>query len=364
MRSPVISALVTALLVAVVGLVAGCTGLDPFNPRATEAPAPVAAFVVSSLQLLTEPDEIVPGANVEVAAVFENRGDLPSVYDAELLVGRTRLPAIEVRVEPGETERVVIAFEAGDPGTYRLALGGQQLVVDVLGPAHIVAESMALSAYTVEAGEELLAQVNVHNSGGVAGSQTIELLVDGKVTGEQEATVEGGATIALYFPLEFRKPGTYNISAGDGRASLDVVDIARPSSGKLVLDRIGRGANRFRVENDRSDDAFVILASSREPNRPLLGMYVRAGQKHTARGIRDGNYIVYYTVGKRWNRYSGHFTEGALFVRHSNILDFSSPARSYTIWTLELLSSPRVGAPQSVLINASQFPNLAGAGAR
>jgi hypothetical protein len=331
-------------------------------PTATPSRTPVAAhFDVGPLVLVSDADQIVPGSTIEVEAEVANAGELTGTYLAELVVDGLAQPVLTLALEPGQRDTVRFSFVAGDPGPHALALVDQQLTIDVLGPAEIAIQWLSLSADAVERGEELSARVTLFNKGGLAGSQTVELLLDGRPVASEEATLGGGERLELRFPLALDDPGSHTVSVGDLSAGFVVHDIRRPASGRVFVNRIGGGEGRLTIENDQSEDVFLVLARADRPERIVLATYVHAGQKHTIRRIRDGDYIVFVASGERWDRHSGRFTRHASYERFADPIDFVTTRRRYTVWTISLGYGEGDGDP-TLALDEHDFPELAGQG--
>lgn len=229
-----------------------------------------------------------------------------------------------------------------------------------LGPFELAVDELALSDEIVDLDDLLTATLTVSNEGGLPGTDIVEVFVDGAVVATEQVTLEGGERRELSFDLSVSEPGPHTVSAGDRTADMRVVDIRRPRSGKLVINKVGAGRGSLVVENQRDSDAFLVLTRDDERAKPVLGIYVHPGERHRIEGIRNGSYIIWDGSGQAWDLYSGRFTDEAQFSFDPEPLVFQSSSNSSHVWTITLYTGR--GLPGGESVDADEFPDLAGEG--
>ncbi|MFC6080542.1 hypothetical protein [Sphaerisporangium aureirubrum] len=138
-------------------------------------------------------------------------------------------------------------------------------------------------------------------------------------------------------------------SAGDDLAAkgdypADVVDVKAPkeqsrrlSNGTLVRSGSRNGRGTLTVDNGGSQDAVVTLVRGKAKG---TSVYVRKGRKTTVRGVSDGSYRVYYTVGADWDRGRRAFTRDCSFRRFEKSIGFVTTRSGgfirWKTWTITL----------------------------
>jgi hypothetical protein len=125
----------------------------------------------------------------------------------------------------------------------------------------------------------------------------------------------------------------------------------RLPTGRYVISGTRSGSNSVTIENKLGFDAIVAFKLDRTP---ALSVYVRSGDEYAISGMPDGNYRVYYTLGKDWDSKYRTFTRRCAFIKGS-VAGFESDASTYTIGTLTLGGAGR-GKGRATLINPARFP--------
>jgi len=81
-----------------------------------------------------------------------------------------------------------------------------------LASAEFTVASLDLSSEQVKPGQEVIASVNVTNTGGSEGSYTLNLTVNGGVEQAETVTLAPGATEIVTFTITKEEPGSYSVS--------------------------------------------------------------------------------------------------------------------------------------------------------
>ena len=82
-------------------------------------------------------------------------------------------------------------------------------------PAEFTITSLDLSSEQVKPGQEVIASVNVTNTGGSEGSYTVNLTINGEVEQTRTVTLAPQATETVAFTITKEEPGSYSVSIGD-----------------------------------------------------------------------------------------------------------------------------------------------------
>jgi hypothetical protein len=246
-----------------------------------------------------------------------------------------------VPVDVGQTTTVRFVIEAGAPGAHAIAVGSEGAILTVLAPASLGVTSLRVTPNPAEAKDQLTAAVTVGNRGGASGTLTVEVTVDGKVAATREVTVAGGGEATVAVPLSVPSPGRHTVAVGGLDRELVVWKITRPANGTVLVNKIKGGMGRLTIKNGDDDrDAVVVLASSSNPSKALLAVYVRANKSHTIKTIKDGKYIIYFTHGERWDSHSKAFTSSLERRRFEATARFKTTRTStyvrYSIVTISL----------------------------
>ena len=135
--------------------------------------------------------------------------------------------------------------------------------------------------------------------------------------------------------------------------------LRRLATGTLLQGSGENGLGELTIENGRNLDAVAVLTSL--GNAPVESFYIQAGDSFTIKGIQDGIYYVFFSIGEDWDSGAAKFTRKAGFFRFEDLLVFETIAVSggqeYTVFELTL--HPVVGGMAETLpVEAGQFPDL------
>ncbi|MGN9839971.1 hypothetical protein ACTMTI_17770 [Nonomuraea sp. H19] len=115
-------------------------------------------------------------------------------------------------------------------------------------------------------------------------------------------------------------------SAGDFPA--DVVDVKagrkqtrRLGNGSFILKSTLNGRSSLEINNGATRDAVVTVMKG---SSKALSVYVRKKAKFKIRGVRDGNYKIYFTHGVDWDGKSKAFTRECSFERFQKTVKFKT----------------------------------------
>jgi hypothetical protein len=324
--------------------------------------APAAAvFSVTALAVAPGQDEIATGDEVVVTAQVQNIGTLAGTFDAALSVDGAVQPQNPVEMVAGETRTVQFRIDAGPPGQYELRLGDARATLTVPAPAAFEVSALALTPNPSQRGGHLSAAVSVTNSGGLTGTFDAKVTIDGKVAATTKVTVPAGELTTVELPLKMPAAGRHTVAAGGVEVKLVVWDITRPANGKILVNKVSGGRGQLTIKNGDDRDAVVVLAKSSSPKKALLAVYLRGHKSKTIKGIKDGKYVVYFSLGKAWDAHSKAFTNSQELRRFQDTMRFKTTRSAYmitySIWTVSLHQVAGGNAPTTG-VGDGDFPNV------
>src|SRR5882757_9331119 len=113
----------------------------------------------------------------------------------------------------------------------------------------------------------------------------------------------------------------------------------RPRNGAVLVDRRAgaTGDGELQVRDNGTKDGVVLLAKG---GALLVSMAVNAGRSATLTGVPDGDYDVFYTIGRDWNAPLATFSRHCEFHRFTTPTTFSTSAvpggSAYTVQSIVL----------------------------
>lgn len=121
----------------------------------------------------------------------------------------------------------------------------------------------------------------------------------------------------------------------------------------MLDDQAPGGQGTLSIKNGTTADALVVLASTDE--KGVKTAYIRLGEQYTMTGIRDGEYLIYYSKGEAFDKETRRFTQNATYQRMDITLKFTTTATQYTGWevTLYAVEGGTVGSDP---VDPADFP--------
>jgi hypothetical protein len=319
------------------------------------------AFIVADLVVVDRRLGVTTGQPVTVTAFVQNDGSAGGTYAAELTLDGQVVGSQDVELAPGEARTVEFVIEAGPPGTYELGLGGATALLTVADQPTFTLGDLTVLPELAEPGDEVSVSVTVTNDGLASGTYPVTLTIDGLVEDTYDVTLAGGESTILTFYVTAGPAGTYEVAVEDLAGQLVVGSFERPSNGTVLFNKLRGGAGRLTIENGNDRDALVVLAKESDPATPLLAVYVRADNSRTIKRIKDGTYVLLYSLGENWDSGSNAFTSNVDYRQTGTTLKFKTTRISggyrYTIWTVTLHTVVGGGTP-AIPIGEDDFPTL------
>jgi hypothetical protein len=311
-----------------------------------------ASFTVLEVSNLNvSPSKVEVDQPVTVSANLRNVADTQATINCCLLCQGAEVAAKDITLASGSIDEVTFTLSQGTPGMYEVQLGNLSASFKVLKPAGFEVISFDILPNPVKVGEETTITLSIENVGEIKDTYTATLVVDGVAGETRDINLAGGATETVSFSLSKDSPGSYNIELGVQETILRVWQ-PPPTGTFFFRHRGGRAA--LEIENRYSDlDVVAVLCKPEEPVTPWIAFYVQAGDTYTARRIRHGYYLLYFTLGVEWDDDLCKFLTGATYHRYEDVLKFFSTAEQKTTWIFEL-------GPEEIgwQISEGEFPVL------
>ncbi len=300
-------------------------------------------------------EKLMVGESVKVTATIKNMGELPGEYSGELTLDGGKLEVLKTTVEAGQEQVLEAEFTMEERGNHTFALEGENKAVTVIAPANVEVTGLKLSKTYPKPKEAITATVTVENDGDMPGKYKVVLNINGKAAQEKEVTVEANSTQSVVFRVSQAKAGRYTVAVGGFSESMRVVVITRPANGALLVKKVNSGYGRLTLKNGYSDsDAIFILASTSSPKVPLLTVYVRAGATTPKIKVKDGTYLVYYSIGGSYDSASKKFISEPKYGRFEDSIKFTTTRTTYSVWTVSIGVSG--GNAGSIGLGEDDFP--------
>lgn len=302
-----------------------------------------------------EPAELMVGGTFKVHVVVRNTGEIKGDYSEWLKVDGKDAQKFEAAIEPGGQAAFDAELKAPERGNHAVSLGELKTTVKVKAPASIAVDDIELTDEEVMTGEAVTATVWLENSGDVAGKFTVQLLVNGKAAATKEVTVEPGLQ-EVEFLVTQKTGGVYRFKCGNKEIALTVRQITRPATGTLLVKAANGGYCSVTISNGNEDeDGLFIFSSTSNPSKPLLMVYVRAGEKTKKIKIKNGTYSIYYSVGTDFDIGSKQFLTDAYFRKFDQTMPCSGSRSRWTDYTLEIYATS--GNASTSPVDEDDFPH-------
>jgi len=311
--------------------------------------------VLGATNLTISPSQVLIDEPVTIAADLQNVAETRATYHCCLACEGKEVEAKDIVVAGDSTEKVAFTLSQAASGRYRVELLGLSGSYKVLKPADIKLVNLDVAPNTVKVGEEATITMSITNMGEAEGSYQARLFLDGSLYYTSDITLAGGAKKSESTVVSKDTPGSYSIAIDGQEAILTVIQPVRLETGTVLKRKIS-GEGRLEVDNQTDSDAVVVLCSVEEPETPLLAFYIQSGNSDEVRGIKEGTYVLYITLGEGWDENSQKFLMNVTYHRYKGELDWVQTRRRYTIWNVPF--DPANIALYYEDISEDEFPSL------
>lgn len=223
-----------------------------------------------AVQNVSTNSPVVAGESVTVTAEITNEGSTSMSQDIELAIDGRLTDSTAVSLEPGDTRTVDLTWDttADDVGSHSATVSsdndsaGVDIVVEGTAGPFTVA-NLSTNSPVVE-GDELTVSAEITNEGSDAGSQEIDLAIDGRVQDSTSVSLEpeDSRTVDLSWDTADWNPDSYNVtvSSANDTASTDITVQRR--TGSITVENLSTNSpvvegNELTVSADVVNEAGV-----------------------------------------------------------------------------------------------------------
>ena len=210
-------------------ITASVSHFTAFTVLAHNAPA---AFSISGLYI--SPAEVDAGGNVTISIMVSNSGDLAGSYEVALIIDSQLEETKEITLDGQTSEVVTFTASRSAPGLYLLSVNDMPGSFTVLesvvvedtedSPAAFSISGLYISPAEVDAGGNVTISIMVSNSGDLAGSYEVALIIDSQLEETKEITLDGQTSEVVTFTASRSAPGLYLLSVNDMPGSFTVFE--------------------------------------------------------------------------------------------------------------------------------------------
>jgi hypothetical protein len=319
-----------------------------------------ASFTVLGVSnLKVSPSQVEIDQPVTVTADLQNVAENQAAYHCCLMCQGKEVEAKDITVAGDSIEKVTFTLSQTTSGIYKVELLGLSDSFKVLKPADIQVLNLDITPNPVKVGEEATITINITNMGETEGIYPAGLFVDDSLYYTSDIRLAGGARKSESIVVSKDTPGSYSIKIGGEEATLTVIQPVRLETGTCLLDEMGSGMGKLIIENETIFDAVVVLCSPEAPEAPMFALYIQSDDSYKAKGIEEGSYSFYVTLGEAWDENSRRFYLNDTYYRHPREIEFeekrTETKKYWTEWTFVL--NLEYGIP-GLPISESEFPSL------
>lgn len=206
-----------------------------------------ASFRLSRLTVV--PEEVGLGEAVEVSALVENTGDLTDVLHVEFRKDGEVFDSNEVTLDGRSSITVSSEVISDEPGRYTVSINDlaanftvreKESVVVTPAPlddkrADIQFISLSITPVAAEVGQAVTIGVVAINNGDSEGTETVSLLINGKLADSELIDLAPGDRQVVSFVVTERAAGTYSVVVGGWGATFAVGDVVESFGVNWVL---------------------------------------------------------------------------------------------------------------------------------
>lgn len=314
-----------------------------------------AEFVLDDITV--SPTEVNVGGELTVSVQYSNIGEADGSYTLRVEFDERVIEERTVELEGNSSGEATFTTTAEGRGSIVVSVNGQPRRIQVLAPAEFVTDGVDVSPNPANVNALLPVSVVVRlsNIGDVEGLHTVDFMIDNVVVESRSVTVGGGQSADELFTFVPNHPGIHVVGVAGQTVELDVYQIQRPDNGTVLVNEIGGGSNRLKIDNQRSKDMLVVLTDPADPSRQLLSVYVQANSTSTVRGIQSGTYTPFYSDGSDWCVFYQRFTVDPDYGRFQDDSVFTASSSTYTIVTLTFGATDGGWSPTSD-VDPDDFP--------
>lgn len=135
----------------------------------------------------------------------------------------------------------------------------------------------------------------------------------------------------------------------------------RLPTGTIIKDSPRNGYGELVIKNELNNQDAVAVLTPIGSKTPLIAIYIRAGDFFPIKGIEDGSYDLYFSLGEDWDDQQGQFTRKASPQRFVEPLSFQTvPVTGGVQYTSITVTLYKVitGTTETTPVPEEEFPGL------
>jgi hypothetical protein len=160
------------------------------------------------------PGKIAAGEEVQIKASVYNAGQGEEKYSATLRVDGNNLETKEINLGAHEIKSIDFIFSSVTTGIYKIELNGLTGNLIVVNPPEFQVTSLEITEAEIVADTSFIVNIEVKNTGEVAGSYTAKLRVDGIETSSKEINIGIESPGKVEFSEKFISSGPHTLEIG------------------------------------------------------------------------------------------------------------------------------------------------------
>lgn len=182
---------------------------------------PESNFRVENISL--NPEEVPEGEPIRVEADVKNIGGAEGTHTVKVQVDGETFED-EITLAGGESKAVQFDVVKHVEGTYNLSLENSTESFRVIDPAEFEVDNLSVDPSEVEPGNSVIVFADVVNKGGLTGSYSLELKVDGVLEEGDTVELDPGESVSVSFEVVRNVSDSYEVSLGGLTDSFYVVE--------------------------------------------------------------------------------------------------------------------------------------------
>ncbi|MFC2038195.1 ABC transporter substrate-binding protein [Chloroflexota bacterium] len=176
--------------------------------------------------LTVSPETIAANDTVTVSANILSSEDKDVEYNTEFKINEELIDSRGIPVAPGETKLVSFDYSVSGVGSYTADINGQTAVFEVVDIARFETGSISLDPPEIVTGEEFTVSMDLENSGGLSGTFTAALLLDGEQVSSEDVELMPGASKTVTSTAVLETAGSHSIEFCGVSANINVLRAA------------------------------------------------------------------------------------------------------------------------------------------
>ena len=166
--------------------------------------------------LVVNPLEAMAGEAVNISYKVGNAGKTDRVYTAKLKINGEEAGGLNIGLAPMETGLATFTVAETAAGEYKVEADGLEGKFVVL-PASITVSAIDINPRRTKEGGQVDILAEATNSGGVVGTQKLEIILRDKVIASEELALAPGASQKVNMTLTDLEPGNHEVRIGSFR---------------------------------------------------------------------------------------------------------------------------------------------------